>query len=192
MVATAAVVAALSVGTASSRAGLLGCPWQPSVQAFDQFGDDTQYELAPGGAFEGFNFWRLSGGAQVVWGNEPFYLNSRWDSHSLYLPAGSSATSPPICLQLLDPTLRFVGKSLGGGVHVDVYTSSLLGLVKLPVSMDIPLGTDWNPSPQETILLENVLSLTNLGTNNITLKFSPLGSAPAQIDDVYVDPLWFG
>ena len=185
-----AVVAALSVGTASSRAGLLGCPWQPNVQAFSQFGDNTHYELAPGGSFEGINTWRLSGGAQVVSGNEPYYLNSRYDSHSLYLPAGSSATSPPICLQLLDPTMRLVGKSSGGGVHVDVYTSTLLGLLKLPVSMNIPLGTSWNPGPQETILLENILSLTNLGTNNITLKISPLGSAPAQVDDVYVDPTW--
>src|ERR1700742_2283154 len=88
---TTAVVAALSVGTATGHAGLLGCPRQQYTQPFVSWGDNSSYELALGGSFEGFNVWKLTGGAQVVSGNEPFNLNSRSDSHSLFLPAGSSA-----------------------------------------------------------------------------------------------------
>ena len=187
----ACVGVALTFGAARGHAGLLGCGYTQFQQPFTAWGDDSSYVLAPGGSFEGTNSWRLSGGAQVVSGNDPFYLNSRYDSRSLLLPAGSSVSSPAICLSLLDPTLRFVGKSSdGSGVHVDVYTSALLGLVKLPISMNVPLGTSWNASNQQSILLQNLLSLTNLGGANIVLRFSPIGSATVQLDDVYVDPMF--
>ena len=187
----ACVAVALAFGAASGHAGLLGCGYTEVQQPFTAWGDNSSYVLAPGGSFEDTNTWALSGGAQVVAGNEPFYLRSPDDSHSLLLPAGSSASSPSICLSVLDPTLRFVGKSSDGSdVHVDVYTSGALGLVKLPISMNVPLGTSWNPSDVESILLQNLVSLTDLGGANIVLRFSPIGSATVQIDDVYVDPMF--
>ena len=191
-----ALVSALAFGTAQSRAGggllggLLGCP-VTYTQPFANWGDNGSYFLVPGGSFEGTNSWSLSGGAQVVSGNEPFYLNSKSDSHSLVLPPGSSATSPATCLAALSLNFRFVGKSSdGSGVHVDVYASGLLGLVKLPVGMNIALGTSWAPSGQITLLLQNVLALTNLGKTTVYFRFSPIGSATVQLDDVYVDPMF--
>jgi len=181
-------------GAATSHAGLgllSGCGYGPGQQSFAAWGDDSDYVLASGGSFEGTSPWKLAGGAQVVQGNEPFYLNSSSDSHSLLIPAGGSATSVPICLGILDPTVRLVGESSDGSpVHVDVYASGLLGLVKLPDSADIDLSSSWNASSVQVLTLQNVLALTNLGTTSIVLRFSATGSASVQMDDVYVDPIW--
>jgi hypothetical protein len=190
-----AVVTALACGTASGRAGLLdgllSCPGQTYTQPFAAWGDQGSYFLVPGGSFEGTSSWTLTGGAQVVKGNEPFYLNSRSDSHSLYLPAGSSATTPAVCVAALSPDLRLVGKAAdGSGVHVDVYATGVLGLVRLPVSANISLSTTWNPSGELTLLLQNVLAVTDLGKTSIVFRFTPIGSAAVQLDDVYVDPIF--
>ena len=58
--------------------------------------DPISYTLVPGGDFEsGAAGWKLTGGASRHVGNEPgFYLRGAGDNRSLYLPAGSSATSP--------------------------------------------------------------------------------------------------
>jgi len=189
----AAVIAALSVGATRGQAGLVGnllsCSGYSYSQPFAQWGDDGSYFLMPGGSFEGANSWSLAGGATVVSGNEPFFLNAPADSHSLLLPPGSSATTPAMCLATLSPDLRFVGKASGGsGVHIDVYATGVLGLVKLPVSADVDLSSSWAPSDQVSLLLQNVLALTDLGKTSIYFRFSPIGSATVQLDDAYVDP----
>jgi hypothetical protein len=185
-----AIVSVLAFGTARGHASLLGCSGYTYSQPFAPWGDGSSYELAPGGSFEGWNSWTLTGGAQVVSGNEPFYVNSPFDSHSLLLPPGSSATVPAICLGTLDPKARIFGKSSdGSAVHVDVYAVGLLGLVNLGVSANISLSSSWNPSGQVTLLLDNVLALSNLGTTKIVFRFSPIGSATDQLDDFYVDPI---
>lgn len=187
------VVAVLALGAARGQAGLIGsllsCPYSYS-QPFAQWGDYGSYFLTPGGSFEGTNSWTLGGNAQIVSGNEPFYLNSSSDSHSLLLPPGSSATTPAMCLATLSPDMRLVGKSSdGSAVHVDVYASGLLGLVKLPVSTDLPLSSSWAVSNEMSLLLQNVLAVTNLGKTSIYFRFSPAGSATVQLDDVFVDPM---
>ena len=90
------MLAALTLAS-TAKAGLIGtgsasyCS-STSTQAFASWGDQSAYTLLPNGSFEnGGNLWALSGGAKVVSGNEPFFLNGRGDSHSLLLPAGSSA-----------------------------------------------------------------------------------------------------
>ena len=190
-----AAAAALAFGATQGRAGLitglLSCPGVTYTQAFSQWGDRSSYFLVPGGSFEGANSWNLSGGAQVVGGNEPFFLNSRSDSHSLLLPPGSSATTPAMCLAALSPHMRVVGSaSDGSAVHVDVYASGVLGLVRLPVSANIDLSSSWDPSGDVSLLLQNVLAVTNLGKTSVVFRFSPIGSATVQLDDVYIDPIF--
>jgi hypothetical protein len=190
-----AITSALAFGAAKSQAGLitglLGCPGLTYTQPFAQWGDRNSYFMGTGGSFEGSNSWSLAGGAQVVTGNEPFYLNSKSDSHSLLLTPGSSATSPVMCLAALSPHLRAVGKSSdGSAVHVDVYATGVLGLVKLPVSADIDLSSSWAPSGDVGLLLQNVLALTNLGKTSVVFRLSPIGSATVQIDDFYIDPIF--
>lgn len=190
-----AVASALTFGTARGQAGLitglLSCPGATYTQPFTAWGDPNSYFLATGGSFEGNNSWSLAGGAQVVAGNEPFNLNSSSDSHSLLLPPGSSATTPAMCLAALSPHMRLVGKaSDGSGVHVDVYATGLLGLIRLPVSANIDLSNSWGPSGDVSLLLQNVMAITNLGKTSIVFRFSPAGSSTVQIDDVYVDPIF--
>jgi hypothetical protein len=190
-----ALSSALAFGAARSQAGLigglLGCSGVTYTQPFTQWGDRNSYFLAPGGSFEGSNSWGLAGGAQIVAGNEPFYLNSSSDSHSLLLPPGSSVTTPAMCLAVLSPHMRLVGKVTGASVvHVDVYATGLLGLIRLPVSANIGLSSSWGPSGDVSLLLQNVLAVTNLGKTSIVFRFSPIGSSTAQIDDVYVDPMF--
>ena len=190
-----AITSALALGAATSQAGvisgLLSCPGLTYSQPFAQWHDWNNYFLGKGGSFEGTNSWSLAGGAQVVSGNEPFYLGSKTDSHSLLLRPGSSATTPAMCLAALSPHLRLVGKaSDASGVHIDVYASGVLGLVRLPVSADIDLSSSWAPSADVGLLLQNVLAVTNLGKTSVVFRLSPIGSATVQIDDFYVDPIF--
>jgi hypothetical protein len=184
------VAAALTVGVGSARAGVLGCSYPAASQPFVQWGDGSDYVLVPGGAFEGAGGWTLSGGAKIVDGNEPFYLNSAGDSRSLLLPPGSSALSPAVCLQVLTPTIRAVGSSTGGGVAVTLYTRTLLGLAQLPSAGYLGLGTGWDASTIQPFLLQNVLGLLNLNATNIYFRFTPVGGATVRLDDLYLDPFF--
>jgi len=99
--------------------------------------------------------------------------------------------TPAMCLAALSPHMRLVGQASGGsGVHVDIYASGLLGLVRLPVAANIPLSSTWGPSGDVGLLLQNVLALTNLGKTSVAFRFTPIGSATVQIDDFYVDPVF--
>jgi hypothetical protein len=98
--------------TSESRATCLA----PLIeQPFLSFKDERDYVLAPGGSFEDSSLagWGLAGGAGVGAGNEPFNLRGLSDNNSLVLPAGASATSPTMCVDLNWPTLRFVASQTG-------------------------------------------------------------------------------
>src|SRR6266511_3489956 len=52
---------------------LNGCPAQTIEHPFARWLDNANYVLAPGGTFEGsLAGWKLTGGAKVVAGSEPF------------------------------------------------------------------------------------------------------------------------
>jgi hypothetical protein len=192
------VILVAALATASTAdAGLIGtgsasyCDPTAS-QAFSQWGDTSRYTLMPNGGFEsGSASWALSGGARVVSGNEPYFLRQRGDSHSLLLPAGSSAYSATMCFALGDWHLRFLMKNVGsskGSLRVSVIVPSLLGgLLTVLDGGTVTAGGSWAPSPRLALLLSNVTSL--LGTRAVAFRFAPVGSGTAfQIDDVYLDP----
>ena len=55
---------------------------------------------------------------------DPLALGSSGDANSLSLPAGSSAVSPLMCVDLHYPTMRFVGMQLAEedlGLNVEVF-----------------------------------------------------------------------
>jgi hypothetical protein len=185
----------LVVPTAAAQASLLqlgGCSQQQVQTPFAPWLDFSPYAIAPGGTFEtGAPNWRLSGGAQVIVGNEPWHVDGAGDSHSLALPQGSSATSAPACAAVTTPTLRFFAKSTGGlllsALRVDVVFKTTLGLVDtLPVGVLPALGT-WTPSLPYVLVVNN-LALLSSGYGTVQFRFTPVGSASWQIDDVYVDP----
>src|SRR3954453_2805958 len=96
-----ALAAVLTTAAPKAHASLLSsltapCDGQTMERPFTRWLDLFQYTLVPGGNFESNAAgWTLTGGAQVVSGNESFNVSG--GSHSLSLPAGSSATSPAMC-----------------------------------------------------------------------------------------------
>jgi hypothetical protein len=178
---------------APAHAGLLttsavDCNDGALTQPFQAWGDNASYKNVA--TFEnGTAGWTLTGSAHVVSGNEPSHVNDDGDSKSLSLPAGSTATTPPVCVGLAEPTLRFFAKRDSGllsSVVVSVQVQTSLGLwVALPLGVD--LGGAWHPSGK-MLILANLLPLLPPDRTAVRFTFAPLlGSY--QIDDVYVDPL---
>jgi hypothetical protein len=187
------VGALLLVMTPSAKAGLLTTgaasycdPY--SSQAFGDWGDRSNYMLMPGGSFEsGAPSWNLSGGAKIVSGNEPFYLHSRSDRRSLYMPNGSSASTPTMCFATGDWHLRFVSvtSSRSSQLRVTVTVASLLGVVSALDGGTVSSDGTWSPSPTVSLLLTNVGGL--LTTKAVSFRFTATNGA-SQIDDAYLDP----
>ena len=106
MVCTTAILALLAAHVSAAVAGTtVVCPGTSST-VFAPWGDQDQYTPAPGGNFESMSGWTLTGGAAQVVGNESFYVNAKTDTHSLSLPTGATATTPSICVNVYDPTIR--------------------------------------------------------------------------------------
>lgn len=110
-------------GASVNAKGQEVCEGQTFEQAFKQFNDKSQYTLVPNGSFEGGLFgWDVTGNAVVL----PHANEFRPDqgANALYMPAGSSVTSPPICVSKGYPYARtFVQRLHGVGfssLKVDV------------------------------------------------------------------------
>jgi hypothetical protein len=187
------VLGALSVmlafGVSSGNAGLgLACP-DPTTQPFKPWSDYAHYAAVPDGGFEaGASGWKLAGGAKVVAGNEPFYLRSKYDKWSLSLPAGSSATSPPMCISLLSSKMRFVAGGSKGSIKVQVvYRGLLSNTLGVFDGGTVSSSGQWAPSP-EISMLGGVLPLL---TQSVQFRFVAT-SGTLQIDDVFLDPWKIG
>jgi hypothetical protein len=155
-------------------------------QPFARWGDYRSYVLVPGGSFEpGSAAWKLAGGAKIVAGNEPYYVHSSADRYSLYLPGGSSATTPPMCFATGDWNTRFFSSG-SGTLRVKVVVKSALGLLSILDGGSVSSGSTWKPSPKLEMLLTNICGL--LATDSISLRFVPANTAGIRIDDVYLDP----
>ena len=196
LIAMASAALAATTAQAGDRS-LLGCG-DTSTQPFLRFLDPLPYTLAPDGGFEaGAAGWTLSGGARVVSGNEPFGLSA--GSSSLSLPERSSATSPPMCVGLLLPIVRFAatGGELLSSLKVEVLYQNAFGRTSsielLPGAL--PSGSRWAPTLPLLQLggLLNAVTLNGL-TTDVQFRFTPrgvFGGGNWRIDSVYVDP-WKG
>ena len=194
------VIAACGVFAPSAHAGLLvstadSCAPQPLERPFQRWLDLASYTILPGGTFEdGVQGWSLSG-ARVAAGNEPFNVHGAGETQSLSLPAGSTATSPSICVGLLHPTMRFFARGSGGGLlgslstlQVDVLFEDAGGTTRsLPIGVVLRTG-QWAPSLPAPVLA-NLLPLLSSDMTAVAFRFTPRGSAAWTIDDVYVDPM---
>jgi hypothetical protein len=195
-VAASLAVVALAAGAPSASAGLLvksapDCTPKPTTQPFKQFGDNTQYNLAPGGSFEGgADSWSLTGGASLVSGNEPWKVAGGSHSRSLRLPPGATATSPVICVGLEHPTLRFFAKNnraLLSTMTVEVIAETSLGLkAAVPIGVLLPNGK-WKPSPKIWVIA-NLLPLLPGEHTPVQFRVRSVGLGTWSVDDFYVDP----
>jgi hypothetical protein len=192
-------LAALAAAAPAAHAGRLadavgGCSGRVYERPFTRWLDPLSYVLAPNGGLEnGSAGWRLRGGAAVVSGNETFYVAGRQDSHSLRIPSGGSAETPPTCISLNTPTIRLFVKRSGGllnllsTLRVDVLYEDASGTVRsLPTGLLV--GTSrWLPS-LPVVVLANLVPSVGLGGAPVAFRFVPQGGATWWIDDVYIDP----
>jgi hypothetical protein len=177
---------ALAGTAAPASAGLgLACP-DATSKPFAPWSDYANYAFAPNGGFEsGATGWSLSG-AKVVPGNESFYIHASGEKYSLSMPAGASATSPPMCISLLSGKMRFVARGDSGAkVKVQIIyrglLSSVLGILD---GGTYSVGTSWKPSSQVGMLGGTLPLLTS----SVSFRFTAVGGAVA-VDDVYLDPM---
>jgi hypothetical protein len=193
----ALIIGLVTATAAPADAAVLdGCPDQAMSRPFLRWLDPISYTLAPNGGFEsGAQGWQLRGGATVATGNESFNLSGA-GRYSLYLPSGSTATSPAMCVETLDVFARYVAKNRGlialSSLKVDAIVKDSAGhTFTLPAGVNTG-GSSWAPSLPAVALLD-VLGLLNDGRVTVSFRFQPIGlGAKWQIDDLYVDPLKMG
>ena len=154
-------------------------------QPFTHWGDPGQYYFPGNAGFEsGADGWSLSGGAAVVSGNEPWFVHSSSDSHSLLMPSGSAATTT-ICIDQVSPDLRFFAIGKGAKIKITLISAKAAKAVaKIDGGQWTSTG-NWNVSPPISTVLSSILSGAN--GNSVQVQFSVSGGT-AQIDDLYVDP----
>ncbi len=182
--AAGAIALAGAVSPASAGLGL-ACPGVTG-QPFVPWSDYANYAFSPNGGFEsGTTGWTTSG-AKVGLGNESFYIHGSGDKYSLSIPAGASATSPPMCISLLSGKMRFVARGdTGAKVKVQiVYRGLLSSVLGILDGGTYSVGKNWAPSP-EVGMLGGVLPLL---TSSVSFRFTASGGAVA-VDDVYLDPM---
>lgn len=191
---TAAVVSLGAILVPSASAASLGsllapvalvtgkadpCSGRVLSQPFARWNDSASYFPAPGGTFEsGAPGWSLSGGASVTAGGNPFLSSGS----ALLLPAGASATTPSICVDLGSPTLRAFTNASQGTVVVSVVAAGLA----IPVGLISARGS-WQPTPTMLFLTNTLGILSATGTTTTSFRFTAVGG-DARVDDVYVDP----
>jgi len=189
-----AAIAAAAALASPAQAGVLtksatDCGDPQLTQPFKRWLDYSHYKLVDNGAFEeGTEGWTLRGGARVVNGNATQRVGGADDSKSLLLRAGATATTPPVCVGLHEPTLRYFARKNSGllsTLTVTVLFQLELGgtWIALPIGAD--LGGSWHPSAPH-LLVANYLPAPGEYTN-VRFVFAPLLSH-WEIDDVYVDP----
>jgi hypothetical protein len=188
----ALALAAMPAAASASGSLLDSCPTRTIEHPFTRWLDWSSYTLVPGGTIEGsLSGWKLTGGATVVTGNESFNVHGAGETHALKLPSGSSATTPPMCVAVLDPTLRYFAANDGG--LLSLLTVQMLyyppggGVITLPLGVNVG-GKAWAPS-LPMIVAADLLGVLNGGQAQVAFRFTPTGlGASWRIDDVYVDP----
>lgn len=188
-------LAATASASAEGRYGQMSnCPTETTVQPFGNWGDTDSYFLAPGGSFESsLTGWTVAGGAKLVSGNETYRVNSAKDKSSLYLPSGSAATSPSICVTTSTPDLRLFVLNTGSATSVLNVNMTYTNLKGLPTTVKVGSltgGAAWSLSPQVSFL-QNIIPLVNSnGQTWVTFTFAPADKIGHwQVDDFYVDPI---
>jgi hypothetical protein len=181
--ATAAAALAAAMGGAPGSALAATCPPPPAVvQAFPD--DQTGYVMTTGGAFDPASpAWTLTGGAARVRDQAPDLHAPTSNIGALYLPAGSSATSPCVTAPGIIGAVRTWAKSVGaagGQLRVDVIvhgTTYAAGTVTA--------GGGWAPTP---LLTSDAPQFKGAVTYQVRL--TPVGPGAAfNVDDVWIDPL---
>jgi hypothetical protein len=193
---TALAAALAALPTASAGAALVeteACDDATLSQPFQNWGDQANYRLVPGGDFEGsLDGWALKG-ARVVDGSNSHGVTGEVGDHAVSLPPGASITTPATCVNAAYPTFRFFARSSGGllgllpAMKVDlVYRDSALRIIAVPIGVVLPSGS-WQPT-LPFLTASAVAGLLNGGEAKLAYRFTSLAGT-WKVDDVFVDPM---
>jgi hypothetical protein len=175
--------ALLALPVSAARADLISfnpCNGSALSQPFARWGDLASYELAPGGDFETPG-WALTGGAHRTPGSEPYAATGTLGKWALTLPAGSSAQSPPTCVDAAYPTVRFF---IGGSGSVAV--SLVDGNLVIPAGIAVA-GWVWLPTPVMVTTAPLLAVASEGGVAHVSLRLTALTGDP-EVDDIFIDP----
>jgi hypothetical protein len=171
----AALVAFIAPATASAgvlQAAADACPTLgPVGQYFSKYGDNANYQLLPGGAFDSGAQWSLEH-AQV-------------NDNALAFDRGGSATSPEFCATVDHPTLRFFARGDGDVGKVELLWTDDAGVERTKGVGMFMAGRSW--APAAPMQLSSVLGLVAGDIVAVRLRITAVTS-DLQVDDVYVDP----
>jgi hypothetical protein len=190
-----AALGAVALLAAPASAAETAPPCTPSgalTQPFAPFGDLGLYSpVANEGLENGSDGWTFTGGASVVNANEPWFISGRaTDGHALNLPANSTATTAPFCVDETYTHIRLFTRNTG------LLTSSQLKVEILSFEKGKWVAhkgftqrsetPDWVLSQSVPI---QVIASGSGATTHVAFRFSAVGlKASVQVDDVYVDP----
>jgi hypothetical protein len=161
------------------------CAPSAMSQPFIGLADLRSYVLAPNGTFSdpSGGGWQFTGGAQVVSASRPVIGTGG----VLDLPAGSTALSPLMCVDLDYPTARTWTGGTGSLKINVVYPDAKKGLTPKSVG-DIrglatgswKLSSDFNVNPQ--------MAGKYAGWRRVSFQLTNTGKSSVQVDDFFVDP----
>lgn len=190
---TLGALALLAAPAKAATAGAGECtPSGTLSQPFAPFGDFGLYSPVVNSGLEaGASGWTLTGGASVVNANDPWFISGNTsDSHALNLPANSTATTTPFCVDETYTHIRVVTRNTGlltsSQLKVEILTYDRGKWVANKGFTQRSETPDWVVSQSVPI---QVISSGSGATTHIAFRFSAVGlKAAVQVDDVYVDP----
>lgn len=188
--ALAALAAGAPIAQAHDGVGRVGgiCEGHVLSQPLLGFGDASSYLLAPGSDFESdLSGFAVTGSAAIQDGNESFNVTGADDSHSLSLPAGSSVTTPPLCVTRDYPSMRtFVRNETSEGklaVQV-VYRNAVTGETEIKGVGHI----DAKDTEGTWTLSKSIPTLAGKLGTSLSIRLTAKGKGDWSVDDVLVDP----
>jgi len=157
-------------------------------QPFSDLKDTRNYVLAPGGDFSDPSGagWQFSGGARVM--DDPRPDGS--DGGTLYMPSGSTAVSPVMCVDMTYPTARMWAQTLGGDGDVTVSVSYAGTKTELkPQDVGHVRGEKGRWKLSGDVHIKPELAGKDTGWRKVAFVLTAGGkTGQFQIDDIYVDP----
>jgi hypothetical protein len=157
-------------------------------QPFSTFNDNRHYVLAPGGDFSDPSGagWQFFGGAQIVQDTRP----DGTTGGSLYMPSGSTAVSPVMCVDMTYPTARLWARTLAGDGDVNFSVSYAATKTELrPQSVGHVKGDRRGWKLSGDVHIKPELAGKDEGWRRVAFVLTAGGrTGEFQLDNIYVDP----
>ena len=161
------------------------CEARTFARVFKPWNDRRLYTLAPGGDFEtAAEGWTLEG-ATVAADSSPFLLGAALGASSLELPAGTTALSPPICVERGFPSFRLVARTASSEQAV-VKVGIVYADGRVMTTGRLKPAADWRVT-RKLSLAQGRFRVHRGESALVQLRFA-VTAGTARLDDVYVDP----